>query len=142
VAPSELGAARWDPDPAKDTLRPLLARLTVDAAGRRAGTPGFDPRRIRQWGYNAANDLQGINLNFIGSAGGVFSDGDRFAFDNPQAVTALGYVIDLPEGWYALTNQRTQVGFALAWSLDTFPTLWVWRQFNRSTLAGQQRECR
>jgi multiple sugar transport system substrate-binding protein len=95
VTPSELGAARWDPDPAKDTLRQLLARLTVDTAGRRAGTAGFDPGQIRQWGYNAANDLQGINLNYIGSAGGVFSDGDRFAFDNPQAVTALGYVIDL-----------------------------------------------
>ena len=95
IAPSELGAARWDPDPATDTLRPLLARLTVDSAGRRAGTTGFDPRRVRQWGYNAANDLQGINLNYIGSAGGVFSDGDRFAFDNPQAAAALGYVIDL-----------------------------------------------
>lgn len=45
----------------------------------------------------------------------------------------LGYVIDLPQGWYALTNQTTQVGFALSWSLDTFPYLWVWRQFNQST---------
>ena len=57
-----------------DTLRALLARLTVDDRGRRADTPGFDPGRIRQWGYNAANDLQGIYLNYIGSAGGVFTD--------------------------------------------------------------------
>ena len=49
-----------------------------------AGTPRFDPTRIRQWGYNAANDLQGIYLDYIGSAGGVFPDGDRFAFDNPR----------------------------------------------------------
>ena len=62
-------AGRPDGD---DTLRPLLARLTVDANGRAAGTPGFDATRIRQWGYNAANDLQGIYLNYIGSAGGVF----------------------------------------------------------------------
>lgn len=95
VTPEDLGAARWDPDPARDTLRPLLARLTVDAAGKTAATAGFDPRRIRQWGYNAANDLQGINLNYIGSAGGMFSDGDRFAFDNPQTVAALSYVVDL-----------------------------------------------
>ena len=95
VEPSALGEARWDPDPANDTLRPLLARLTLDAAGRRGDTPGFDPLRVRQWGYNAANDLQGITLNFIGSAGGVFSEGDRFAFDNPQAISALGYVVDL-----------------------------------------------
>ncbi|MCB0925042.1 MAG: sugar ABC transporter substrate-binding protein [Mycobacterium sp.] len=95
ITPTELGQARWDPDLAADTLRPLLARLTLDDAGRLAGTAGFDPRRIRQWGYNAANDLQGITLNYIGSAGGVFSEGDRFAFDNPAAVTALGYVVDL-----------------------------------------------
>jgi len=95
VTPAELTSARWDPDPARDTLRPLLARLTVDNAGRRSGTAGFDSRRIRQWGYNAANDLQGITLNYIGSAGGMFSDGDRFAFDNPQAATALSYVVEL-----------------------------------------------
>lgn len=95
IAPETLAAARWDPDPAKDTLRPLLARMTVDASGRTAATAGFDTGRIRQWGYNAANDLQGINLNYIGSAGGVFSDNDRFAFDNPQAAAALSYVIGL-----------------------------------------------
>lgn len=95
VDPASLGTLRWDPDPAKDTLRPLLARLTVDSDGRAAASTGFDPRRIRQWGYNAANDLQGINLNYIGSAGGTFSDGDRFAFDNPQAAAALSYVVRL-----------------------------------------------
>jgi len=95
VDPATLGAARWDPDPGLDTLRPLLARLTVDANGKASATAGFDPRRIRQWGYNAANDLQGINLNYIGSAGGVFADGDRFVFDNPQTVTAFQYIVDL-----------------------------------------------
>ena len=95
VSPQTLGQARWDPDPAKDTLRPLLGRLTVDAAGKNATTIGFDPRRIRQWGYNAANDLQGINLNFIGSAGGTFSENDRFTFDSPAAAAGLGYVVDL-----------------------------------------------
>ena len=79
VSPDALGNARWDPDPALDTLRPLLARLTHG----------------RQWGYNAANDLQGIYLNYIGSAGGVFSTGDRFAFDNPGAVSAFDYVVNL-----------------------------------------------
>lgn len=79
VRQSELDTLRWDPDPAVDTLRPLLNRLTHG----------------RQWGYNAANDLQGIYLNYIGSAGGVFATDDRFAFDNPQAVTAFDYVVGL-----------------------------------------------
>ena len=79
VEPADLDTLSWDPDASVDTLRPMLKRLTHG----------------RQWGYNAANDLQAIYLNYIGSAGGVFSDGDRFAFDNPQAATAFRYVIDL-----------------------------------------------
>ncbi|WP_280831919.1 ABC transporter substrate-binding protein [Mycolicibacterium frederiksbergense] len=91
---AELTTLHWSDGP-DDTLRPLLARLTVDEQGRTAATDGFDPNRIRQWGYNAANDMQGIYLNYIGSAGGVFAIGDRFAFDNPQAVMAFSYLVRL-----------------------------------------------
>jgi multiple sugar transport system substrate-binding protein len=79
VDPADLDTLRWDPNPAVDTLRPLLKRLTGP----------------RQWGYNAGNDLQGIYLNYIGSAGGQFQSGDRFAFDNPQAATAFRYLVAL-----------------------------------------------
>lgn len=94
IDPAQLNDLRWSPD-GDDTLRPLLGRLTVDADGNRAGTAAFDPRRVRQWAYNAANDPQGIYLNYIGSAGGVFQHGDKFAFDNPAAVTAFRYLVDL-----------------------------------------------
>jgi multiple sugar transport system substrate-binding protein len=94
VDPASLSNLRWGTD-GGDTLRPLLARLTVDVDGHSAGTPGFDPNRIRRWAYNAANDPQGIYLNYIGSAGGVFQNGDKFAFDNPGAVEAFNYLITL-----------------------------------------------
>jgi multiple sugar transport system substrate-binding protein len=94
VEPGRLSGLRWDPN-GRDTLRPLLARLTIDAGGRSAAAPDFDARRVRQWGYNAANDPQGIYLNYIGSAGGVFQRGDRFAFDNPAAVDAFSYLVRL-----------------------------------------------
>ena len=81
VDPAVLDSLRWSPDDTVDTLRPLLSRL--------AGGRG------RQWAYNAANDLQGIYLNYIGSAGGVFSVGDRFAFDNAQAAEAFRYLVRL-----------------------------------------------
>ena len=84
VEPATLESVRWSPDPAVDTLRPLLVELTKDPGGP---TP--------QWGYNAANDLQGIYLDYIGSAGGVFATGDRFAFDNPQAAEAFAYLVRL-----------------------------------------------
>jgi multiple sugar transport system substrate-binding protein len=79
VNPSMLDALRWSPDPAADTWRAMLMRLTAP----------------RQWAYNAANDLQGIYLNYIGSAGGEFTDDDRFAFDSPQAVEAFEYLVRL-----------------------------------------------
>jgi multiple sugar transport system substrate-binding protein len=94
VDPAALNTLRWSPD-GGDTLRPLLARLTVDADGRTAATTGFDSERIHQWAYNAANDAQGIYLNYIGSAGGVFQEGDRFAFDNPAAIEAFTYLVNL-----------------------------------------------
>lgn len=94
IDPARLSTLRWSPD-GGDTLRPLLARLTVDAQGNRGDTEGFDAGRVRQWAYNAANDPQGIYLNYIGSAGGVFQRGDEFAFDNPGAVTAFQYLVDL-----------------------------------------------
>ena len=81
VDPATLNTLRWSPDDAVDTLRPLLARVAGD--------------RTRQWAYNAANDLQGIYLNYVGSAGGVFADGDRFAFDHPQAAEAFRYLVRL-----------------------------------------------
>jgi galactose mutarotase-like enzyme len=45
----------------------------------------------------------------------------------------LGYLVNLAEGWYAITNQDQKVGFAMSWSLETFPYLWIWRNFNMST---------
>jgi multiple sugar transport system substrate-binding protein len=94
VDAADLSTLRWSPN-ADDTLRPLLHRLTVDADGHTAGTSGFDSARVRHWGYNAANDAQGIYLNYIGSAGGAYQAGDRFAFDNPGAVEAFTYLVKL-----------------------------------------------
>jgi multiple sugar transport system substrate-binding protein len=79
IDPGDLNDLRWDPDPTKDTFRPVLNRLSHG----------------RRWAYNAANDLQAIYLNYIGSAGGQFADGDRFTFDNRDAATAFSYLVDL-----------------------------------------------
>lgn len=94
VNPDALSTVHWSPG-GDDSLRPLLARLTVDRNGNRADVPGFDSGQVTQWGYNAANDLQGIYLNYIGSAGGIFQDGDRFGFDNPGARAAFDYLVRL-----------------------------------------------
>jgi multiple sugar transport system substrate-binding protein len=97
IDPARLNSVRWSPGghDDQDTLRPLLARLTVDADGNVAGTANFDGERVRQWAYNAGNDAQAIYLNYIGSAGGVFQRGDEFAFDNPAAIEAFRYLVGL-----------------------------------------------
>ena len=94
VNPAQLNNLRWNPN-GDDTLRPMLARLTLDADGNPAGASSFDAGRVRQWGYNAANDPQAIYLPYIGSAGGVFQRGDQFAFDNPSAIEAFRYLVGL-----------------------------------------------
>ena len=81
------------------------------------------------------------------------SDSDRRfergqVFDWPSMTTRAGEVVDgsrvpnpdcrgsdelclmdLREGWYALTDTRRQVGFALEWDLAAFPYLWYWQVF-------------
>jgi hypothetical protein len=38
-------------------------------------------------------------------------------------------LLDLREGWYALTNQKMQLGFALEWDVEMFPYCWFFQMF-------------
>ena len=140
VDPTELAQLRWDPHGAGDTLRPLLARLTLDSAGRASGTPGFDQRRVKQWGYNAANDPQGIYLNYIGSAGGVFQRDDQFAFDNPQAIAAFTYLVQLINGDHVAppaSETNTNSDFSRNQFLAGKMALFQSGTYNLAAIAGQ-----
>jgi hypothetical protein len=37
---------------------------------------------------------------------------------------------ELSEGWYSLTNEKTGVGFGMAWDHDLFRYLWMWQGYN------------
>ena len=39
----------------------------------------------------------------------------------------LVYIMDLKEGWYAITNTRIKLGFGLIWDKNIFPYIWFWR---------------
>ena len=95
IAPEQLNTLTWSPDSAQDTFLPVLQKLTRDAAGNTADAPGFDPNAIAQYGFNASNDLNAIYLQFIGSNGGTYQDGDEFTFDDPKSVEAFQYIVDL-----------------------------------------------
>lgn len=47
-------------------------------------------------------------------------------------VTEFGYLSGLDAGWYALQNDRLNVGFALAWPKEVFPFVWLWEELRGS----------
>jgi hypothetical protein len=40
---------------------------------------------------------------------------------------------ELSEGWYSLTNEKTGVGFGMAWDHDLFRYLWMWQVYGGHT---------
>ncbi|NLT30129.1 MAG: sugar ABC transporter substrate-binding protein [Propionibacterium sp.] len=96
VTPEDLNDLTWSPDGQGDTFLPIARKLTKDAAGVRGDEDGFDGANPDVWGYSAAQDLQGIYYNFVGSNGGEFQDEDgTFIFDSPEAAGAFQYLVDL-----------------------------------------------
>jgi hypothetical protein len=41
---------------------------------------------------------------------------------------AMGFLLDLQEGWYALSNDALGLGFGLAWPRAVFPCVWLWQE--------------
>lgn len=86
----------WSPDPAADTFLPAAKKLTKDSAGKSADQPGFNPKKIDQYAFNAANDLGAIYYDFIGSNGGTFqADDASFVFAETKSAQAIQYLVDL-----------------------------------------------
>jgi multiple sugar transport system substrate-binding protein len=95
IDPTSVGDLHWNPAEGEDTLLPVLQKLTLDADGNTADSAAFNPEQIVQYGYNAADDLNAIYLNYLGSNGAALQDGDEFVFDTAEGVEAFQYVIDL-----------------------------------------------
>jgi len=91
------------PPPAKaseawtwDEFVDVAKKLTIDAKGRNAADPAFDPKNIKQYGVNIGT-WWGNYSNFIYSNGGDFvsEDGKTFALNQPAAVEAIQKLADL-----------------------------------------------
>lgn len=55
-------------------------------------------------------------------------DGSRIPGQESKGSDEL-CLMDLREGWYALTDTKRKVGFALEWDLQAFPYVWFWQVF-------------
>jgi len=47
-------------------------------------------------------------------------------------VNNLGYVTELEEGWYGLTNTELGLGVGLVWPKEVFGCVWLWQELNSS----------
>lgn len=94
VTPDEVDALTWGGS--SDSYIQLAQKLTQDKSGTWGDESGFNGSKPAQWGSSAAQDLQGIYYNFLGSAGGQFQDENgKFIFASPEGETAFGYLVDL-----------------------------------------------
>ena len=41
----------------------------------------------------------------------------------------MSYIADMPDGWYAVTNQKTGIGFGFRYPTEVFRYLWYWHSF-------------
>ncbi len=41
----------------------------------------------------------------------------------------MAYMTEMTEGWYALLNEETNIGWAVSYPVETFKFLWYWRNF-------------
>jgi len=54
---------------------------------------------------------------------------DLSVVPGPETHTdTFGFLLDLEEGWYALSNDALGTGFGLVWPLDVFPCVWLWQE--------------
>lgn len=79
----------------------------------------FEPGRVFEWPMMTTISGETIDASRI--PGPECGGSDELCFT------------DMREGWYALTNTRKRLGFALEWDLETFPYLWWWQVFGGGT---------
>lgn len=90
------GTLTWRPD-GSGTLLEVARKLTVDAAGKHPGEDGFDPAKIKTYGFASWNHYQTQWMNWISSNGGKLLDKPfgTYVFNDAASVEALTFGVDL-----------------------------------------------
>lgn len=93
----DINNLNWNPTDGGTFLQ-ALQKLTVDKNGLHPTQAGFNPQSVSQYGFVSLNSNQEIYLNYIAMNGGSFLDkpyGTQFQFNQPPAVQALQFLVDL-----------------------------------------------
>lgn len=97
-----------------EELLQIGQKITTDQSGKHPGESGFDPKRIKTYGYDG-----GTWWSFVFAFGGeVFSpDGKTSAMDSPETVAGIQWLADLRAKYFCMPSPE----YAQA-SPVTFPT--------------------
>jgi len=81
---------------------------------------GYEPRRFQP---NASADWP-----HVPTPDGGMDDASRVPAYGDMQAQVLGYITELDDGWYAITNRARQAGFALRFDQSLYPYIWYWQQ--------------
>ena len=124
ITDDQLKSMTWNP---KDggTFDKIIAKLTIDANGKRGDEPGFDKSHIKIFGFAGGNNAdaygQGDWSFFAASDGFKFIDqpwGKHYNYDSPALLETLIYLRDLAfvKGYIPTPQQSGSAGPAALFS--------------------------
>jgi len=132
----------WNPrDGGK--LFEVAKRLTLDQSGNSAADPGFEPKRIVQYGIISDNRGQPFHWNFVlMNGGGVQREplSREFLLDKPKTVEAMQFLADLVNVHH-VAPPATTADYHPGQARQTFATgrlamitdgSWVFKQFQET----------
>lgn len=146
ISDREMNNLDWNPKDGGSFER-VVARLTVDAEGRRGDEPGFDKNRVVRYGLatNGAGEGDGQTTwsPFAASNGWRYTDrnpwGNRYRYDQPKFKETIRWFFGLAEKGYmppleqfsSETNQpdrqlgagKAAIALHGSWMLSTFTQL-------------------
>ncbi|MFI6789133.1 ABC transporter substrate-binding protein [Nonomuraea sp. NPDC050383] len=86
----------WKPD-GSGTFLETARKLTADEAGKHPGDPGFDPDKVKTYGFLSWNHYQTQWMNWVNGNGGKLLDKPfgTYTFNDEASVQALQFGVDL-----------------------------------------------
>jgi multiple sugar transport system substrate-binding protein len=109
-AVKEAGLPPFPTDPKQalswDEFVNRLKKLTIDANGKRADEPGFDPNNIKQYGLSVPIGDTWMLMSLLNTAGISWSDdtGKVFGLSTPEGIAAVQKIADLFNVYHVAPN--------------------------------------
>ena len=86
------------PPRTRDEFLKAAQACTMDKSGKKPGQAGFDPKNLDTWGVSLYNNWVGSRLAYasiLQNGGSLVDKNDNAAFNTPQAMSAVQFLVDL-----------------------------------------------